>query len=73
MEIDCILVISIVNVQEVEGVANANGVWYITVINFSQIDLQNSTFVGAYTSGGYVINEPASPYDFDQIPRTGPL
>jgi hypothetical protein len=62
-----------VNVQEVEGVANANGVWYITVINFSQIDLQNSTFAGTYTSGGYVINEPASPYGFDQIPRTGPL
>jgi hypothetical protein len=62
-----------VNVQEVGGVTNANGVWYITVINFSQIDLQNSTFAGTYTSGGYVINEPASPYGFDQIPRTGPL
>jgi hypothetical protein len=62
-----------VNVQEVEGVTNANGVWYITVINLSQIDLQNSTFAGTYTSGGYVINEPASPYGFDQIPRTGPL
>jgi hypothetical protein len=62
-----------VNVQEVEGVTNANGVWYITIINFSQIDLQNSTFAGTYTSGGYVINEPASPYGFDQIPRTGPL
>jgi hypothetical protein len=62
-----------VNVQEVDGVANANGVWYITVINFSQIDLQNSTFVGNYIAGGYVINEPASPYGFDEIPRTGPL
>jgi hypothetical protein len=62
-----------VNVQEVEGVTNANGIWYITVVNFSQIDLQNSTFVGSYTSGGYVINEPALPYGFDQIPRTGPL
>jgi len=62
-----------VNVQEVDGVANANGVWYITVINFSQIDLQNSTFVGNYISGGYVINEPALPYGFDEIPRTGPL
>jgi hypothetical protein len=62
-----------VNVQEVEGVTNANGIWYITVINFSQIDLQNSTFVGNYISGGYVINEPALPYGFDEIPRTGPL
>lgn len=62
-----------VNVQEVEGVTNANGIWYITVINFSQIDLQNSTFAGTYTSGGYVINEPALPYGFDEIPRTGPL
>ena len=62
-----------VNVQEVGGVTNANGVWYITVINFSQIDLQNSTFVGSYTSGGYVINDPSLPYGFNEIPRTGPL
>ena len=60
-------------VQEVGGVTNANGRWTITVINPQQFDLQNSTFAGAYTSGGYVINDPSLPYGFDQIPRTGPL
>lgn len=60
-------------VQEVEGVTNANGRWVITVINPQQFDLRNSTFTGAYTSGGYVINDPSLPYGFDQIPRTGPL
>jgi hypothetical protein len=60
-------------VGEVEGVANANGSFYITVINNAQIDLQNSTFVGTYVSGGYVINDPSLPYGFNEIPRTGPL
>lgn len=62
-----------VTVGEVGGVTSANGDWYITVINFSQIDLQNSTFLGSYTSGGYVINNPALPYGFVEIPKTGPL
>lgn len=62
-----------VTVREVEGVSAANGSWYVTVINLSQIDLQNSTFTGAYTSGGYVINDPSLPYGFNEIPRTGPL
>lgn len=62
-----------VNVQEVVGVSNANGQFYITVINMNQIDLQGALFSGSYVSGGYVINEPALPYGFDQIPRTGPL
>jgi hypothetical protein len=60
-------------VQEVGGVTNANGRWTITVINPQQFDLQGSSFSGAYTSGGYVINDPSLPYGFDQIPRTGPL
>lgn len=60
-------------VREVEGVANANGSFYVTVINTSTIDLQNSSFVGTYTSGGYVINDPSLPYGFNEIPRTGPL
>ena len=60
-------------VREVQGVTAANGSWYITVINFSQIDLQNSLFSGVYTSGGYVINDPSLPYDFNEIPRTGTL
>lgn len=60
-------------VREVEGVTAANGSWYITVINSNQIDLQNSVFVGSYTSGGYVINDPSLPYGFNEIPRTGTL
>jgi len=60
-------------ISEVEGVTTANGSFYITVINNSEIDLQNSSFVGAYSSGGYVINDPSLPYGFNQIPRTGPL
>lgn len=62
-----------VTVQEVKGTTAANGNWTITVINFSQIDLQNSTFSGAYTSGGYVINNPSLPIGFVEVPRTGPL
>jgi hypothetical protein len=34
--------------------AAINGVWTITVINSTTFDLQNSTFVGVYTSGGSV-------------------
>jgi hypothetical protein len=60
-------------IADVEGVTAANGKWTITVINPSQFDLQNSTFAGAYTSGGYVINNPSLPYGFDEVPKTGPL
>lgn len=60
-------------VGEVGGITPANGSFFITVINTSQIELQNSTFTGAYTSGGYVINDPSLPYGFTEIPRTGPL
>jgi hypothetical protein len=60
-------------VREVEGATAANGTWVITVVNQTKIDLQDSTFSGVYTSGGYIINNPSLPYGFDQIPRTGPL
>jgi hypothetical protein len=43
-----------VRVWEVGGVPNATGVYTVTVINANTIDLQNSVFVGTYTSGGYV-------------------
>ena len=62
-----------VTVQEVGGVANSSGNWAITVISNTQIDLQSSTFSGAYTSGGYVINNPSLPRGFTEIPRTGTL
>lgn len=60
-------------VQKVNGTVNANGNWTITVVNFNQIDLQGSVFSGAYIDGGYVINNPSLPYDFDEVPQTGPL
>jgi len=60
-------------VREVEGATAANGTWVITVVNQTKIDLQDSTFSGVYTSGGYIINNPSLPYGFDEIPRTGPL
>lgn len=60
-------------INDVVGVTAANGKWTITVINPSQFDLQNSSFTGAYVSGGYVINNPSLPYGFDEIPKTGPL
>ena len=60
-------------INDVVGVDAANGKWTITVINPSQFDLQNSSFTGAYVSGGYVINNPSLPYGFDEVPKTGPL
>jgi len=60
-------------INDVVGVTAANGKWTITVINPSQFDLQNSSFSGAYVSGGYVINNPSLPYGFDEVPKTGPL
>jgi hypothetical protein len=62
-----------VTVQEVGGVTNSSGNWAITVINNTQVDLIGSTFSGAYTAGGYVINNPSLPRGFTEIPRTGPL
>ena len=59
-------------IGDVNGVP-ANGRWVITVVNSTQFDLQNSTFSGTYTSGGYVINDPSLPYGFDEVPKTGPL
>lgn len=62
-----------VTIGDVVGTTEANGNWTITVINLTTIDLVGSTFVNAYTSGGYVVNNPALPYNFTEIPKTGPL
>jgi hypothetical protein len=45
-----------VSVWNVGGVPNANGIWTITVVDATHLDLQGSTFAGAYTSGGLVGN-----------------
>jgi surface protein len=39
-------------ISGVSGATQANGPWIVTVINTTTIDLQGSTFVSAYTSGG---------------------
>lgn len=41
-------------IQGVGGTTEANGIWIATVINSTTIDLNNSVFVNAYTSGGTV-------------------
>lgn len=60
-------------IQKVEGVPSALGTFTITVVNDTQIDLQNTVFTGSYIGGGYVINDPSLPVDFAEIPQTGPL
>lgn len=51
----------VVQVREVVGVtsatdgtSNANGTWTVTKIDANHVDLQNSVFVGTYTSGGTI-------------------
>lgn len=60
-----------VTVGEVVGATEANGNWTITVISLTEVDLFGSTFANAYTSGGYVVNNPALPYNNTTIPSTG--
>tara|TARA_R110000868_G_scaffold5086_1_gene31453 strand:+ start:1525 stop:2235 length:711 start_codon:yes stop_codon:yes gene_type:complete len=62
-----------VTIGDVVGTTEANGNWTITVVNLTTVDLDNSTFTNAYSSGGYIVNNPALPYGFTEIPRTGPL
>ena len=62
-----------VTIGDVVGTSEANGNWAITVINLTTVDLNNSTFTNAYSSGGYIVNNPALPYGFTEIPKTGPL
>jgi hypothetical protein len=45
-----------VAVRNVNGTVEANGVWKITVIDATHIDLQGSAFANAYVSGGTVSN-----------------
>ena len=62
-----------VTIGDVVGTTEANGNWTITVISLTEIDLIGSTFTNAYVSGGYVVNNPSLPYNFDEIPKTGTL
>ena len=62
-----------ITVGEVVGTTEANGNWTITVISLTEVDLIGSAFANAYTSGGYVVNNPALPYNNTTIPSTGPM
>lgn len=62
-----------VTIRDVLGTTEANGNWTITVVSANTVDLNNSTFTNAYLSGGYIVNNPALPYNFNEIPKTGPL
>lgn len=62
-----------VTVGGVDGTTEANNNWTITVISVTEIDLQGSVFTNAYSSGGYVVNNPSLPYGFIEIPKTGTL
>jgi hypothetical protein len=44
-----------VNVHSVGGVANATGQWIVTVVDANHIDLEGSTFAGAYGGGGICV------------------
>lgn len=60
-----------VTVADIVGTTEANGNWTVTVISVTQIDLDGSAFTNAYVSGGYVVNNPALPYNNTTIPSTG--
>ena len=62
-----------VTVADIVGTTEANGNWTITVISLTEVDLVGSAFANAYTSGGYVVNNPALPYNNTEIPKTGAL
>jgi hypothetical protein len=49
------------NVTGIIGTTEANGSWPITVVSGTQIDLQGSVFVHAYSSGGTVLDVTAPP------------
>lgn len=54
-----------IHMQEVEGVPNANGTWYVTRIDNNTFDLQDSVFSGSHTSGtGSFIRVPLFGWDY---------
>lgn len=56
-----------VYVQSVNGTYEANGVWIITVVDGTHIDLQGSTFTHAYTSGGVIGLEKGEHYGSNML------
>jgi hypothetical protein len=54
-----------VTIENVVGVANANGTWYVTVIDSNNFDLQDSQFSGTWQSGtGQWVLVPLFEWDY---------
>lgn len=51
---------NLVEVVEVTGTTEANGIWQVTVIDSTHIDLQSSKFTNAYISGGMMTGRDGS-------------
>lgn len=63
-----------IHMQDVEGVPAANGTWYVTVINSSTFDLDDSVFSGTHTSGtGEWIVAPLHGWDYEHTLPTDNL
>lgn len=58
-----------VTVASVGGTTEANGTWVITVIDSTHFELNGSTFVHAYTSGGTAVDTSLTPAMF--VPDDG--
>ena len=57
-----------IHIQEAEGVTNANGTWYVTVIDANNFDLDDSVFSGTHTSGtGEWILAPLFGWDYRHL------
>jgi hypothetical protein len=50
--------------EEVGGVEGANGTYYITVVDPNTVELDDSTFAGAYTAGGKATLAPQFDYAY---------
>ena len=48
-----------VAIANVNGTVEANNSWIVTLVDSADVDLQNSTFINAYTSGGTLYNSNA--------------
>lgn len=53
-----------ITVDQVNGVPGANGSYYITVIDVNTMELDDSTFSGAYVSGGRVASAAQFDYSY---------
>jgi hypothetical protein len=53
-----------ITILNVRGMAEANALWRITVIDDSSFSLDGSTMIATYTGGGYATRSPIPEFDF---------